>query len=245
MEGWLLAYFDLNGDYDDILNAGQIFAHLRGRGIMRHGTRADTMELSATLKRLGIVKDRVNGIRVYRGIRVSNTEDGNTDTNLANLPRKVGNQDSASERGIANLANLANHDGANSPRGRTVPDSASPPSSPSSQELYREEVGKVGKVGKSASESGASSANLDGRLAKTPEVGTRLALDVANLLGRMPTWEEQGRLRETPRGSLRKAHTDGGYVLTDDQQYAVLDHTFRTADDLAAFVRLLYDQEAS
>ncbi|NJO82655.1 MAG: hypothetical protein HC828_07410, partial [Blastochloris sp.] len=70
MEGWILKHFDLTGDPADVLTAADIFDHLRTKGVQRQGTRGDAMGLSAVLRRLGVVKDRLgkDRARVYLGI---------------------------------------------------------------------------------------------------------------------------------------------------------------------------------
>lgn len=71
LEGWVEMYFDLTGDPDDVLTSAEIVNHLRSKDIRLNGSeRAQAMEISRVLTRMGIPKIRTMTWRGYGGIRV-------------------------------------------------------------------------------------------------------------------------------------------------------------------------------
>lgn len=69
LDSWIRKYFDLDAGADAVLTAADIVDHLAKHDVRLHGSpRAQAMELSAVLTRLGVGKARAGGLRVYRGI---------------------------------------------------------------------------------------------------------------------------------------------------------------------------------
>lgn len=69
LEGWILQHFDLNAGPHAMMSSSDIADHLRSKEIRLSGSpRADAMEISRVLSRLGIKKIRTSAWRGYVGI---------------------------------------------------------------------------------------------------------------------------------------------------------------------------------